>query len=577
MIRQDSEPYEYEEPLTIERGTSAYEDMAVEETKENAILFTTTHEYETFDEPRIEKFINQAIMELIDDYGMSQSMAYQILQKKNWNLTKAVQYITEDANYETMDIKVDIEDPFDCPICFSTVRLADACRMDCDHCFCKDCFVGFLCDTVKDGESCAIKTCPYSGCKEIITEKIYEKYLPENLKPKYKKFKIKYVVETSTSFMWCPAADCKYVIHLISLNKNEKIVKNIRCDCGNYFCFGCRAEAHRPLNCDLFSKWLELTGGSGEQLNKLWILKNTKKCPKCKVDIEKNNGCMHMTCRSCRYEWCWICLGDWKEHGEKTGGFYACNKFVADTNSNKSDETKQLEKLDFYRNRYDDHKKAMKQAIDKRTLVLKNMEGVITLVKEIDRSELKYPFDERFLKEALDLIVEARRAVTMTYPFAYYMYFTKSNQDLFEWQQATLWMVLDNLDEFTDQCKDADTLFHKLVDEIGDNQYMISNKFIDFRSDIINKTSGVAKAINILLSYIETDLEKDCRKQELLMKANDTNKVQKQKLVQPTKSTKQPQMVMDKSHWYCALCTYANEGDSARCGMCQNVKKVKNG
>jgi len=219
----------------------------------------------------------------------------------------------------------------------------------------------------------------------------------------------------------------------------------------------------------------------------------------------------------------------------------------------------------------------MKQAIDKRTLVLKNMEGVITLVKEIDRSELKYPFDERFLKEALDLIVEARRAVTMTYPFAYYMYFTKSNQDLFEWQQATLWMVLDNLDEFTDQCKDADTLFHKLVDEIGDNQYMISNKFIDFRSDIINKTSGVAKAINILLSYIETDLEKDCRKQELLMKANDTNKVQKQKLVQPTKSTKQPQMVMDKSHWYCALCTYANEGDSARCGMCQNVKKVKNG
>jgi len=330
----------------------------------------------------------------------------------------------------------------------------------------------------------------------------------------------------------------------------------------------------------LFSKWLELTGGSGEQLNKLWILKNTKKCPKCKVDIEKNNGCMHMTCRSCRYEWCWICLGDWKEHGEKTGGFYACNKFVADTNSNKSDETKQLEKLDFYRNRYDDHRKSLKQAIDKRATVLQNMEAVISVVKDIDRSDSKYPFDERFLKEALDLIVEARRAVTMTYPFAYYMYFQKTQQDLFEYQQATLWMVLDNLDEFTDQCKDYDTLSRKVLDEFGDKQYMISNKFIDFRSDIINKTSGVAKAVNILLSYLETDLEKECRKQELLMKANDPTKLQKQKLSQPTKPTKptkQQQMVMDKSHWYCAICTYANEENSARCEMCQNIKKVKNG
>lgn len=35
---------------------------------------------------------------------------------------------------------------------------------------------------------------------------------------------------------------------------------------------------------------------------------------------------MHMTCK-CGYEFCWLCLGPWTKHGEKTGGFYKCNKW----------------------------------------------------------------------------------------------------------------------------------------------------------------------------------------------------------------------------------------------------------
>jgi len=29
------------------------------------------------------------------------------------------------------------------------------------------------------------------------------------------------------------------------------------------------------------------------------------------VDVEKDAGCFHMTCRSCDHEWCWECSGDW--------------------------------------------------------------------------------------------------------------------------------------------------------------------------------------------------------------------------------------------------------------------------
>lgn len=34
---------------------------------------------------------------------------------------------------------------------------------------------------------------------------------------------------------------------------------------------------------------------------------NANKCPKCFTRVEKDSGCMHMTCLVCKYEWCWTC------------------------------------------------------------------------------------------------------------------------------------------------------------------------------------------------------------------------------------------------------------------------------
>ena len=34
-----------------------------------------------------------------------------------------------------------------------------------------------------------------------------------------------------------------------------------------------------------------------------------------------------MTCKMCGYEFCWLCSGKWSEHGQKTGGYYNCNKY----------------------------------------------------------------------------------------------------------------------------------------------------------------------------------------------------------------------------------------------------------
>jgi len=78
------------------------------------------------------------------------------------------------------------------------------------------------------------------------------------------------------------------------------------------------------VDCSTVRKWLVKNGAESENLT--WIIANTKPCPKCGRPIEKNLGCMHMTCSQCKNEFCWLCLGAWSEHGERTGGFYACNR-----------------------------------------------------------------------------------------------------------------------------------------------------------------------------------------------------------------------------------------------------------
>lgn len=44
--------------------------------------------------------------------------------------------------------------------------------------------------------------------------------------------------------------------------------------------------------------------GEGEE----WFIHtNFSNCPRCHVRVEKAEGCNHMTCPQCNYEWCWVC------------------------------------------------------------------------------------------------------------------------------------------------------------------------------------------------------------------------------------------------------------------------------
>ncbi|GAB5033205.1 ring-finger-containing e3 partial [Nannochloropsis oceanica] len=86
--------------------------------------------------------------------------------------------------------------------------------------------------------------------------------------------------------------------------------------CGLKFCF-LHATAHAM---DEVRRW-EGRRGEGrhscrqykrqmravERASASTVKRISKPCPQCKAPIEKDGGCNHISCISCRYEWCWLC------------------------------------------------------------------------------------------------------------------------------------------------------------------------------------------------------------------------------------------------------------------------------
>lgn len=246
-------------------------------------------------------------------------------------------------------------------------------------------------------------------------------------------------VDDSSVLRWCPAPNCENAVEChISHKKFKTIVPSVRCSCGHAFCFGCSEQAHGPAVCPLVKEWLKKCKDDSETAN--WISANTKECPKCNSTIEKNGGCNHMTCRKCRYEWCWICAGPWSDHGNS---WYNCNRYDEKAGVNARDaqakSRAQLERYLHFFNRFANHEQSARLDRDLYSRTEKKMERMQ------QTSDLTW-IEVQFLKKAVDTVTECRMTLKWTYCMAYYL--ERNNMtDLFEDNQRDLERAVEELSE----------------------------------------------------------------------------------------------------------------------------------
>jgi hypothetical protein len=194
----------------------------------------------------------------------------------------------EDYNYKYESAK-------ECGVCMETIESKDIpkIKLPCKHYFCIDCWKEYLKEKINNANVYKL-TCMQSKCNYILEEKFIKAILDQDvdLQQKYDKFlNRKKLMDSNKKIKFCPFPDCDGYAE-------KKFKKYVKCNNGHEFCFECGAAPHGLKACSKiidegFEEWKSHT--------------LVKRCPNCKFWTEKNEGCNHMTCSQCRFQWCWVC------------------------------------------------------------------------------------------------------------------------------------------------------------------------------------------------------------------------------------------------------------------------------
>ena len=343
-----------------------------------------------------------------------------------------------------------------CQVCFEAKPKQEMLSASCCHFFCRACWGGYVEEAISSGPACLNLRCPIPDCSAKVPMSVMDSVVSEEAQAKLRKHELRAFVETNPAFKWCPAPGCDSAVCCLAGASAFNEPMDVTCSCQGSFCFACNNEAHRPVDCETVEKWILKNSAESENLN--WILANTKPCPKCKRPIEKSQGCMHMTCSQCKFEFCWLCNGAWGEHGERTGGFYACNRYEAAWKSGElSDEHKRrenaknsLERYMHYYERFAAHGRACQKALEDQRLTAEGADYLEELseMTQIPVSQLK------FITDAWEQVVICRRVLKWTYAYGYYKFpaadtnkAAAGQKDFFEFLQGDAEWSLERLHE----------------------------------------------------------------------------------------------------------------------------------
>ncbi|XP_071596104.1 cullin-9 isoform X4 [Heliangelus exortis] len=367
--------------------------------------------------------MNQTVQQVQDTLSISSDVAQHLLMHCRWNVDFLIQCYVE--NHETLLISSgllvqDVQPPpkpgTHCPVCVNqlcpTEKPPTLC---CMHYCCKPCWSEYLTTRIEQNMvvSC---TCPISECRaQPTTAFICSIVSSEEIIAKYEKALLRGYVECCSNLTWCTNPQgCDQIILKDGLGYGAACSK-----CSWISCFNCSfPEAHYPASCSHMSQWVDdggyYEGMTSEAQSKHLAKLISKHCPSCQAQIEKNEGCLHMTCAKCNHGFCWRCLKPWKPTHKD---YYNCSAMV-------SKAAWQEKRFQDYNERCTLHHHAREFATSLRNRVtsISDMPKIRTLT---------------FVLDACKVLEQAQKVLAYTCVYSYYSQDTES-MEIVEQQTESL-------------------------------------------------------------------------------------------------------------------------------------------
>ena len=529
----------------------------------SAPKLTSGFQFKIVDERQVSDMRQQAINEVKEILGATDDQAQSLLIQNRFNKDAALQMVFEgdqemqgdDADEEASIFRPGAE-TYLCPVCFCEYTQDEVTVGPCNHYLCETCYGCYLTTAVKSGPMAVMTTCPINKCGKIIPPSMFEKICSKADYRMYEKFYLNYYVNSCREVKWCPAPSCDLAVVYPDLTSVD-----VYCDCGNTFCFHCEKDAHNPVECfylRMFSDKLKEGEQTGVSNNSdLWVRVRSKNCPSCKSPIEKNAGCMHMTCGKCRYEFCWLCMGDYKKHYDETG-IGLCNNYadLQKVNRAKEGEMKERSRLDMKMRKFVHYATRYKEHLNSVELDLKRGEQIKSQVNFIvSKCSNKYTLEDfDFLNKIIELVCISRRVLANTYAMRFFMK-GRRKKLFFDFMQSDLERSLEALS----RCLIKDIT--EYIEMGVDKSISLKEEFFKFKcnsSDIIDAVEGHFGRVLKQIRNDFPDIKEEESKEDIDSSDDDGGPT--------TKAAVQ---------WTCYICTTLNDKSADKCSICVAPRDFK--
>ncbi|KAK1791072.1 hypothetical protein P4O66_002114 [Electrophorus voltai] len=385
-----------------------------------AVLFSMGR---TMTQEEVKQLMQHTVQQVSVTLSLDQDRAEHLLVHCKWNVDLLIQRYTDDPDSLALAAGLKICNPQSppnpvtvCPVCL-ILRAGNSDptpMLCCMHYCCRSCWQKYL--TARIEQNLVMNCdCPIIDCRAQPTSQFFYNILDKDTVAKYENALLRGYVECCSNLTWCTNPQgCDQILCKENIGSMGTCSK-----CCWSSCFSCNfPEAHYPASCSHMSQWMDdggyYEGMSMEAQSKHLAKLISKRCPSCQAQIEKNEGCLHMTCAKCNHGFCWRCLKPWKPTHKD---YYNCSAMV-------SKAARQEKKFQDYNERCTFHNQAKDFAI--------NLENKVSSINEaLQMKSLTFVID------ACKILAQARKVLAYSCVYSYYNQDTEK-MDVMEQQTEAL-------------------------------------------------------------------------------------------------------------------------------------------